>query len=238
MDFGGAYSWHNLRFILEGFGYTLKLAFVAIILSFVLGVASGVIRYARIPVLSAIVGAIVETLRNLPLLLLILFAYIALPQMGIKLSIFWASVLALTAFEAAMISEIVRSGLASVHKGLIEAARSSGLTYIQTLRHIILPIGLRRMVPPTVSQFISLLKDTSLAVIISAPELMHNVGIVRGQQESYFFPVIFLAALLYFLVNYGLSLLSKRLEVNEGARRKPTGKKAGPGAGTKAAAEA
>ncbi len=238
MNFAGALAPHNLKFLLEGFLLTLEVAAISIVLSFVLGVLLGILRFAKIRIVSPLTGIVVETVRNLPLILIIFFTKFALPEFGIKLSIFWAAVVALSIFEAAMISEIVRSGLKSVNKGLVEAARSSGLNYIQTLRLVVLPIGLRRMVPPLVSQFISLLKDTSLAVIITLPELMHNVAIVSGQDPKQVFPVLIFAALLYFLVNYGLSLLSKRLEVNEGARRKPTGKKAGPGAGTKAAAEA
>ncbi|MBW7461864.1 ABC transporter permease subunit, partial [Paenibacillus sepulcri] len=92
------------------------------------------------------------------------------------------------------------------------AARSSGLSYVRTLWHIILPQGLRRMVPPLVSQFISLLKDTSLAVIISLPELMNHSKIVIGQSYDYVFPVLLVAAILYFTVNYALSLLSRRFE--------------------------
>jgi putative glutamine transport system permease protein len=238
MDFTQAYSSHNLKFLLGGFGYTLMLAAAAIILSFMLGVMLGVIRYSRIPVLSPVVGAVVETVRNLPLLLIIFFTYFALPEVGLKMPPFWAAIAALTAFEAAMICEIVRSGLNSVHKGLVEAARSSGLTNIQTLRLVVLPIGLRRMVPPLVSQFISLLKDTSLAVIISLPELMHNANIVMGQSSTVVFPILILAAVLYFAVTYGLSLLSRRLEVHEGARRPSAGKTAGAGTGAEGAAEA
>lgn len=87
-----------------------------------------------------------------------------------------------------MLSEIIRSGLKSIDKGQIEAARSSGLSYTQTLFFIVMPQALRRMVPPIVSQFISLLKDTSLAVVIALPELIHNAQIINGQSAdgSYF----------------------------------------------------
>ncbi|MBP2000635.1 putative glutamine transport system permease protein [Paenibacillus shirakamiensis] len=219
MDFSQAYSVHNVQFVIEGFLYTLLLAAVAIVFSFILGVALGVVRYSHIPIVSPVIGLIVETLRNLPLLLLIFFTYFALPQVGLKMSPFWAAVTALTLFEAAMICEIVRSGLASVNKGIVEASQSSGMTRIQTLRCVTLPIGLRRMVPPLVSQFISLLKDTSLAVIIALPELMHNAQIVMGQGNSVVFPTLFLAALLYFIVNYSLSRFSRRLESQEGKHR-------------------
>ncbi|GGD90727.1 amino acid ABC transporter permease [Paenibacillus nasutitermitis] len=212
MDFANAFAIENLKFILEGFYVTLKVAFISIVLSFVLGCIVGTVRYTKIPVISPILGIIVEILRNLPLLLIIFFTRFALPDIGIKLGVVNAAIVALTLFEGAMISEIVRSGLKSIDKGQIEAARSSGLSYMRTLWHIILPQGLRRMVPPLVSQFISLLKDTSLAVIISLPELMNHSKIVIGQSYDYVFPVLLVAAILYFTVNYGLSLLSRRFE--------------------------
>jgi putative glutamine transport system permease protein len=215
MDLQNAYSTDNLKFLLQGFGLTLWLALLAILFSFILGCIVGVLRYARIPVFSQVLGAIVETVRNLPLLLLILFARFGLPELGISLSPFWAAILALTLFEAAMISEIVRSGLNSVERGLVEAARSSGLSYVQTLRYIILPLGLRRMVPPIVSQFISLLKDTSLAVVISLAELMHNANIVMGPNPASVFPILILVAVLYFAVNYTLSVIARRLEARQ-----------------------
>lgn len=212
MDFANAFTIDNLRFILEGFYMTLKVAFISIILSFVLGCIVGTIRYTKIPVLSPVLGIIVEILRNLPLLLIIFFARFALPDIGIQLGPVYAAIVALTLFEGAMIAEIVRSGLNSIDKGQIEAARSSGLGYVRTLWHIVLPQGLRRMVPPLVSQFISLLKDTSLAVVISLPELMNHSKIVIGQSYDYVIPVLLLAAVLYFAVNYALSLIARRLE--------------------------
>ncbi|WP_310831338.1 amino acid ABC transporter permease [Paenibacillus pedocola] len=212
MDFAGAFSAANLGFLMDGFYLTLIVAFVSIILSFVIGVIVGVIRYAEVPVLSPVMFFLVELIRNLPLLLIIFFVRFALPEVGIKMGLTTAAIAALTIFEAAMIAEIVRGGLTAVDKGQIEAARSSGLSSFQTLWHIVLPQGLRHMVPPLVSQFISLLKDTSLATIVALPELMHNAKIVMGQKESFTIPVLMMVAVLYFAVNYLLSLVSRRLE--------------------------
>lgn len=212
MDFLGAYSADNLSFVMEGFWNTIWISAVAIMFSFILGLILGLLRYTRIPGVYHVVAFIVDTIRNLPLLLLIFFAFIVLPQLGIRLGIYWSAILALTLFEGAMISEIVRGGLTSINKGQIEAARSSGLSYTQTLWHITLPQALRRMSPPMVSQFISLLKDTSLAVIISLPELMHHVQIVSGHNFNYALPMLMLAAVLYFTVNYLLSIAARRLE--------------------------
>ncbi len=215
MDFAGAYSWPNLSFILQGFGMTLLVAALSILFSFVLGTLLGILRYTRVPLLNRLLAVIIDLIRNLPLLLIIYFMYIVLPQLGLKLPPFWAAIAALTLFEGAMISEIVRGGLTSVDRGQIEAARSSGLGYAQTMRHIILPQALRRMAPPLVSQFISLLKDTSLAIIISLPEIMHNVQILQGHSPNYVIPALILAALLYFVVNYTLSVIARRLEARK-----------------------
>ncbi|MGE7603616.1 amino acid ABC transporter permease [Peribacillus sp. NPDC097675] len=213
MDFIGAYTPDHLKFLLEGFWVTIQVAFVSIVLSFIIGGLIGILRYAKIPVVSQILAVAVETIRNLPLLLIILFTYLALPEVGIKFEILPAAIVALTVFESAMISEVIRSGLKSVDKGQMEAARSSGLSYVQALIHIILPQALRRMVPPIVSQFISLLKDTSLAVVISLPELTHQGQIIYGQNQNFLKPILILVALMYFLVNFSLSLLARRLEL-------------------------
>ncbi|MCY7430648.1 amino acid ABC transporter permease [Bacillus safensis] len=215
MDFIGAYQPDHLAFLFEGFAVTLKVAFISIILSFIIGLVVGTLRFAQIPVLSKVLAVVVETIRNLPLLLIIFFTYFALPEIGIKLSITASAIAALTVFESAMLSEIIRSGLKSIDKGQIEAARSSGLTYIQTLKMIIMPQALRRMVPPIVSQFISLLKDTSLAVVIALPELLHHAQILNGLSQSYLLPIFLLAAMMYFVVNFSLSILARRLEYRQ-----------------------
>lgn len=213
MDFIGAFSPDNLKFLMEGFYVTLKVAVISIILSFIIGGAIGTLRFAKIPFLSKLLAVVVETIRNLPLLLIILFTYFALPELGINMSITVSAIVALTVFESAMLAEIVRGGLNSIEKGQMEAARSSGLTYVQALRTVILPQALRRMVPNLVSQFISLLKDTSLAVVIALPELLHHAKIIQAQQQSYVIPIFILIALMYFVVNYILSLIAQRLEL-------------------------
>lgn len=212
MDFSGAYSWVNIRFLLEGLLVTVEVAAISIILSFIIGAILGLIRYMKIPVFSTIVGGIVDIIRNLPLLLIIFFTYFALPQLGIRLNIFWAAVAAMTIFESAMLSEIIRGGLNSIDSGQMEAGRSTGLTYGQTIWYIIIPQALRAMVPPIVSQFVALIKDTSLATIITLPELTHNARIVYGQDTNFVIPMFVAMAFLYWVVCYALSKYAKRLE--------------------------
>ncbi|GCF93634.1 glutamine ABC transporter permease [Enterococcus florum] len=212
MDFSGAFSWMNIRFLLDGLWVTVQVSILSIIFSMILGGVAGTIRYSGIPFVSKALGIVIDIIRNLPLLLIIFFTYFALPQIGIKLNIFWAAVAALTIFESAMLSEIFRAGLNAVPKGQTEAGLSSGLTYVQTLAIIILPQALKSMLPAILSQLISLIKDTSLAVIISLPELMHNARIVYGQNTNYVIPMFVAMTAMYFVVCYLLSLASRYLE--------------------------
>lgn len=212
MDFFGAYSWINIRFLLEGLFLTLQVAVVAGILSFVFGSILGLIRFVKVPFLSRIVGSVIDVVRNLPLLLIIFFTYFALPQIGIRLTIFWSAVAALTIFESAMLSEIIRGGLNGVEEGQMEAGLSTGMTYGQTMWYIVIPQALRSMVPPIVSQIVSLIKDTSLATIITLPELTHHSRIIYGQNTNYVIPMFIMMGFMYWVVCYSLSRFSKRLE--------------------------
>lgn len=212
MDFSQAFSWMNIRFLLEGLLVTIEVSLVSIVFSFIIGGLIGIIRFTKVPYFSKIVGIITDVIRNLPLLLIIFFAYFALPQIGVRLSIFWSAVAALTIFESAMLSEIFRAGLNAVPKGQMEAGLSTGLSYVQTMATIVFPQAFKSMIPAIVSQLISLIKDTSLAVIISLPELTHNAKIIYGQNSNYVIPMFLAMTFFYFVVCYLLSLLSKYLE--------------------------
>lgn len=212
MSFLSAYSWINIRFLLDGLLVTLQVAIVSIVLSFLIGGILGTLRFMKIPIISNIVMVIVDVIRNLPLLLIIFFTYFALPKIGIQFSIFWSAVVAMTIFESAMLSEIIRAGLVAVPKGQMEAGRSIGLSYLATLYYIIFPQSIKLMLPPLVSQFISLIRDTSLAVIISLPELTHNAKIIYAQEPTAVLPMFVAMAAIYFVVCYSLSVFSKRLE--------------------------
>ena len=214
-NFIDAYSYVNLSFLMDGLMVTIQVSVVSIVLSFVIGGLLGVLRFANIKVVSRVIGLIADIIRNLPLLLIIFFTYFALPQIGIKFSIFWAAVAALTIFESAMLSEIFRAGLNAVPKGQMEAGLSTGLTYRETMLSIVIPQAFKSMIPALVSQLISLIKDTSLAVIISLPELTHNAKIIYGQNEGAIIPMFVAMTVMYFVVCYALSLFSKYLETKQ-----------------------
>jgi len=213
LNFVEAFSWVNIRFLLDGLLITVEVAVLSIIFSFIIGSLLGLVRYLKIPFISKVVGLLIDLIRNLPLLLIIFFTYFALPQIGIRFDIFWSAIAAMTIFESAMLSEIIRAGLNSVPKGQTEAGLSTGLTYSQTLLFIIIPQAFKAMVPPILSQFISLIKDTSLAVIISLPEITHNAKIIYGQNTNYVIPMFIAMALLYFSICFALSRVVKRLKL-------------------------
>ncbi len=212
-ELGWLFNVPVLRFLLLGLGYTLGLAAVSIAISFVLGSVLALARLSRVSVIRYPAIFYIEIIRSLPLLLLILFTFFGLPQLlGIQLGPLRAGVIALSGFTAALLAEIIRAGILSVNRGLIEAAEAQGFSGAQVLRFVTLPIALRRMTPALVSQFITLLKDTSLTAVIGILELTRRGRIVSSQPPFEPIPVFTLIALIYFAVNYGLSLLSRRLE--------------------------
>ena len=211
-NFIDAYSWINIRFLLQGLGITIEISVASIICSFIIGTLLGIIRYVKIKYLSAIVGFIIDLIRNLPLLLIIFFTYFGLPNIGVKPEIIPAAIMALTVFESSMVAEIVRSGINSIDYGQTEGALANGLTKWQALRLVVLPQAIKNMLPALVSQFISLVKDTSLATIIVLPELMYHAQIIYGQNTNYIIPMFVALAVLYFIVCYSLSLLARYLD--------------------------
>ena len=211
-EFFSAFSWVNMRFLMMGLGVTIEVAVVSIILSFIIGSILGVIRYVKIPYLSQIVGFIIDLIRNLPLLLIIFFTYFALPKVGIHFGVVTSTIFALTIFESTMLAEIIRSGIMAVPKGQLEGALSNGLNFKQALWHIILPQAYKKMIPPIVSQFVSLIKDTSLATIIMLPEVTYRAQIVYAQEPSAIISMFFALAVIYFILNFIISKIGDMLD--------------------------
>jgi putative glutamine transport system permease protein len=204
----------TLTFLLGGLGVTLGLAALSIAISLGFGIALALARLASNRVLRIVATIYIEGVRALPVLLIIYFCYLALPEIiGIRLSSFAAGTLAMSAFTAALIAEIVRAGILAVPAGIREAAAASGLRGGQTMRLIILPIALRQMMPALIAQFVTLLKDTSYTAVIGVLELTARGKIVFSQPPFDPVPVFALIALVYFVVNFGLGSIGRRLEV-------------------------
>ncbi|AKP67545.1 amino acid ABC transporter permease [Companilactobacillus ginsenosidimutans] len=207
-----AYSAVNLRFLLQGLWVTVEISIISVVFSLIIGSILGIIRYTKIPWLSKIVGVIIDIIRNLPLLLIIFFVYFGLPAFGFKPDTIPAAILAMSVFESMMVAEIIRSGILAVDPGQMEAARAMGMRYPQAMWHVVLPQAYKKMIPALVSQLISLIKDTSLATIIVVPELMQHAQVIYGQNANFIVPMYLALAVLYFIVCYALSIVSKLID--------------------------
>ncbi len=206
--------------LLKGLWITLKISFMSTIFGVLLGIIGGVARVSDTPVLKWSAITYVEIIRGSPLLVQIMIFYFVLGTtingiLGMHgLPIIppeWYGIMALSVFTGAYVIEIVRAGIEAIHPGQIEAARSQGMTYFQTMFHIILPQALKTILPPLAGQFINLIKDSSLLGMISVTELTKATreGITTSLQT---FELWFLCAVLYLSMTFTLSMFVQYLE--------------------------
>jgi len=203
----------NLPFMLVGLKFTLGLSVITIACSFIIGTALASGRLSTKPYLHYPAVLYIELVRSIPLILFILYAYFILADAGVNVSPFWAAAAAMSIFASSYIAEVVRAGISGVDPGQVEAARASGMSHLSTLRIIVLPQAFRSMAPALVSEFIKLVKDSSLASVIGVYEFFNRVSLVNARLVTASFVLLGFAAVVYFLLNYGLSLASKRLEL-------------------------
>jgi glutamate transport system permease protein len=202
-----------LELLGRGLVATLRAAAVAMVLAMAVGGLLAVGRLSRRRWLAAPAGAWVELFRGLPLLLVILFLFLGLPAAGVTISTFWALVGGLTLYNSAVLGEIFRAGVLSLPKGQTEAAYAIGLRRGQTLRLILLPQAVRRMLPALISQLVTLLKDTSLGFVIAYAELLRTGrNAVEFLGGPYSIPVYTAIAVVYIAVNASLSFLARWLD--------------------------
>ncbi|HET7676996.1 MAG TPA: amino acid ABC transporter permease [Candidatus Limnocylindrales bacterium] len=209
-------SWRHLG---QGLLVTLGMGGLALVASLCLGVPLGMARAGLSGRTRWLVAGWIELVRATPVLALLLFVFLGLPRLGVDLDAFSSAVIGLTIYNSAVLAEIVRAGISSIPAGEVDAARALGLSYRRTMRHVVLPQAIARMAPAIVSQLITLVKDTSLAFILGAQEL---VGFGRSFFTFYGNPIetYLVVGTLFFIICYTLSRLSRRLEARQPAEER------------------
>lgn len=230
------------RDILNGLVQTLKLTLLGMIIAVVLGTVLALMRMSSNPLLSLVSGGYVWFFRGTPLLVQVIFLYnisALYPELSLGIPFgpaflrgnvndlvtpLVAAVLALGLNEAAYMSEIVRSGIMSVHPGQIEAAQASGMRMRTVMRFVVLPQAMRVIVPPTGNEVISMLKFTSLVSVIALPELLYSAQLVYTRTYQTI-PLLIVASLWYLIVTTVLTIGQLWLERRfaRGSSRRPRG---------------
>lgn len=200
----------NWEVLMLGAWFTIKISFIALIFSLPIGIIVGFGRIAKNPVIRFLAGAYVEIMRGVPLLVLLMWIYIGLGDV-VNVETTVAAVIGLATFNGAFLAEIFRAGVQAVPKGQMEAARASGMTSAQAMRYVILPQAVRRIMPPSASQFIMLIKDSSLISVIGGVDLMlkgkNLVATTLKPLEIYT-----AIAVIYFIMTFVLSLVIRYFE--------------------------
>lgn len=196
--------------LMEGFGMTLKIFAITLVLSIPLGIVIALGRLSKLQIIKWITGGYVLIMRGTPLLLQIIFIFYGLPMIGIVFDRFPAAALALILNYAAYFAEIFRAGIQSIDKGQLEGAQVLGLTGSQTFCRIILPQAFKRILPPVSNEIITLVKDTALVYVVGLDELL-KIGQIALNRTSSLVPLV-VVGLIYLAF---IGVLTKLLSIVE-----------------------
>ncbi|MDH3357688.1 MAG: ABC transporter permease subunit [Desulfobacteraceae bacterium] len=219
-DILATYKKWRIGILMQGLWLTLKVSIIAIVFGILIGLFAGIARISSNPAFKWSAITYIEFIRGSPLLVQIFIWYFVLGTLinnilvrqGIgQIPALWFGVAALACFAGAYVAEMVRAGIQSIHFGQIEAAKSLGMTYVQSMRYIILPQALRRILPPLAGQFISLIKDSSLLGLIAIRELTKATReVITTSLQP--FELWFVCAILYLILTFSLSMFVQYLE--------------------------
>jgi glutamate/aspartate transport system permease protein len=204
----------------EGMTFTVTLTLLSMTGGIIFGTVLALMRLGRFKLLSWLAAAYVNLMRSIPLVLVIFWFFFLVPYIGawltvsprpIQVGAFYSALITFTMFEAAYYCEIMRAGIQSIPRGQVWSGYALGLTYGQTMGHIVLPQAFRNMIPVLLTQTIILFQDTSLVYVISATDFLGAASKIANRDyrlvEMYTF-----AALVYFVISFSLSLLVKQLQ--------------------------
>ena len=199
-------------FVVKGFFFSVQLTLVAMVGGIVLGTALALMRLSGRSFLVLPAAAYVNTMRSIPLVMVILWFFLLIPLLtGRPLGAEFSAMITFTLFEAAYYSEIMRAGIQSVPKGQVHAGYAVGMSYAQTMQLIILPQAFRNMLPVLLTQTIILFQDTSLVYAIGAYDLLKGFEIA-GKNFNRPVETYLVAAVVYFVICFGLSMLVRQLQ--------------------------
>jgi len=209
----------NLQFLLSGFYYTVLLSVTAICISVVTGLLVALPGLSSNRIMRGFNRTYVEVVRAVPILVLILWVYYGLPQLtGLSISVFWAGVIALALSDSAFEAEIFRAGIQSIDKGQYEAAHSVSLRYADTMRFVILPQAIRRIMPALGNQLVYMLKMSSLVSVIGMQELTRKANelVVSEYRPLEIYTVLVIEYLvLILIVSFAVRWLERRMQADE-----------------------
>jgi len=205
---------------LGGVLLTLILAIAGLVLSFPISVVLAILRISPFAVLRIPATVVVYTVRSVPLIMLVFWTYFLVPLLvGKSVSGVTTLLCTLVVYQAAYLSEVIRAGIQALPDGQMEGARALGLSYVQTVRKVLLPQAIYNMVPSIISQFVSTIKDTSLGYVISVQELTFAANHVNSQLLTKPFEVFMILALTYFAICFCLTELAHSFEKRVAKKR-------------------
>lgn len=194
-----------------GLGWTVLSSVIALFFSLIIGTIFAIMEVLPSKVMRVIGHAYVEIMRNIPLLVITMFFYLVIPMYVVKINGFTAGTIGLTLYTSAFIAETIRSGIQSVSNGQMEGARSTGMTYWQAMRYIILPQAFKIVIPPLGNQFVNLVKNSSVLAFVAGFDLMYQANSIASTTfdtiNSYL-----VVGVLYLIVTLPISYYMRHLE--------------------------
>ena len=194
-----------------GLGWTILSSVIALFFSLIIGTIFAIMEVVPSKVMRVIGHAYVEIMRNIPLLVITMFFYLVIPMYVVKINGFTAGTIGLTLYTSAFIAETIRSGIQSVSSGQMEGARSTGMTYWQAMRYIILPQAFKIVIPPLGNQFVNLVKNSSVLAFVAGFDLMYQANSIASATfdtiNSYL-----VVGVLYLIVTLPISYYMRHLE--------------------------
>ena len=212
MSFDFSLIWNSLPLLLAGAGVTIEITAIAVGLGFIFGLITSVCRLSGVKTLQVIAVCYVNIIRGTPMLVQIFLIYFALPMViGERINPFVAAVAACSINSGAYVSEIFRAGIQSVDKGQMEAGRSLGLSWMQTMRYVIMPQAFKHVIPPLGNEFISMTKETSLVSVIGFEELTRRGQLIIAKTYGSF-EIWLTVAAIYLVMTLTIARLVSYLE--------------------------